>query len=193
MVCGRVLLAAVIAACTSWAARSMLRLRLNCTVIDVAPSALNEVISVMPAICPIWRSSGVATEDAMVSALAPASVAVTSTVGKSTCGSGATGRNGNAARPRNASAPAISEVATGRRMNGSERFTSRSRLRLDRVVAGDHPDKQPLGPALNRGARNRERVAAGFDKYTGIDEIARPQRVIVIGEQRLQADGGSGL
>jgi hypothetical protein len=54
---------------------------------DVAPSALNEVIWVMPAIWPIWRSSGVATDDAMISALAPASVADTSTVGKSTCGS----------------------------------------------------------------------------------------------------------
>ncbi len=53
MVCGSVLLAAVIAAWMSWAARSMLRLRSNCTVIEVAPSALNEVIWVMPAIWPI--------------------------------------------------------------------------------------------------------------------------------------------
>ena len=46
-------------------------------VIDVAPSALKDVICVTPAICPIWRSSGVATDEAMVSGLAPASVAVT--------------------------------------------------------------------------------------------------------------------
>ena len=65
----------------------------------------------------------------MVSALAPASVAVTWMVGKSTCGSGATGRNGNATMPTNASAAISSEVATGRRMNGSEMFTSRSPVR----------------------------------------------------------------
>ena len=106
-------------------ARSILRLRSNCTVIDVAPSALNEVIWVTPAIWPSWRSSGVATEDAMVSALAPASVAVTCTVGKSTCGSGATGRSRNAAMPTSATAPISSEVATGRRIKGSEMFTWR--------------------------------------------------------------------
>ena len=86
------------------------------------PSELTEVSCVMPAICPNWRSRGAATEDAMVSALAPARVAVTWTVGKSTWGSGATGRNGNAVIPTSASAAMISEVATGRRMNGSDRF-----------------------------------------------------------------------
>ena len=39
--------------------------------IVVAPSALSEVIWVTPGICPNCRSSGAATEDAMVSALAP--------------------------------------------------------------------------------------------------------------------------
>ena len=90
--------------------------------IVVAPSALSEVICVMPAICANCRSSGVATDDAIVSALAPCQVAVTWMVGKSTCGSGATGRNGKAAMPTNAIAAISSEVATGRRMNGSERF-----------------------------------------------------------------------
>src|SRR3974390_3070967 len=45
-------------------------------------------------------------------------------VGKSTCGRGATGRNGKAARPTNANAAIRSEVAIGRWMNGSEIFTS---------------------------------------------------------------------
>ena len=90
------------------------------------PSELCDVIWVTPEICPNWRSRGAATEDAMVSALAPASVAVTWTVGKSTWGSGATGRNGNAVIPSSASADMISEVATGRRMNGSDRFIWRS-------------------------------------------------------------------
>src|ERR1700676_2365884 len=111
MVWGKLLLAAVIAACTSCAARSMFRLRSNCTVIEVAPRALNEVIWATPAIWPTWRSNGAATEDAMISALAPGRVAVTTTVGKSTCGRGATGRNGKAGGPRNATAPIISDVA----------------------------------------------------------------------------------
>ena len=49
---------------------------------------------VTPAIWPNWRSSGVATVDAMVSGLAPGNCAVTWMVGKSTCGSGATGSSG---------------------------------------------------------------------------------------------------
>jgi hypothetical protein len=53
----------------------MLRLRSNCKTIDVAPNELDEVISVTPAIRPNWRSNGVATEEAMVSGLAPGSFA----------------------------------------------------------------------------------------------------------------------
>jgi hypothetical protein len=65
---------------------------------------------------------GVATEAAIVSALAPGRTAVTFTVGKSTCGKGATGKNGNATIPRSATAAMIKDVAIGRRMNGSDRF-----------------------------------------------------------------------
>ena len=57
----------------------------------MAPVELEEVISLTSAICPRWRSSGVATVAAMTSGLAPAIEAVTEMVGKSTCGSGATG------------------------------------------------------------------------------------------------------
>src|SRR5215472_9093167 len=124
---GRNLLAAVIAAWMSWAARSMLRLRSNWMTTWVTPSELSEVNWVTPAIWPNWRSNGAATEDAMVSALAPDSVAVTWMVGKSTWGNGAIGRNGNATIPTIASADMISEVATGRRMKGSERFMASSR------------------------------------------------------------------
>ena len=76
-----------------------------------------------PAIWPNCRSSGVATDEAMVSASAPGSVAVTWIVGKSTCGNGATGNSRNAAMPTSATALISSEVATGRRMKGSEMFT----------------------------------------------------------------------
>ena len=69
----------------------MLRSRSNCSVIDVEPWPLIEVIEVMPEMVENWRSSTVATEAAIVSGLAPGSVAVTWMVGKSTAGSAATG------------------------------------------------------------------------------------------------------
>ena len=68
------------------------------------------------------RSSGVATAEAMVSGLAPGRFANTLMVGKSTCGSGATGRNRNATAPANKIANEISEVATGRRIKGPEKL-----------------------------------------------------------------------
>ena len=58
---GRSVSAALIAACTSRAAPSMLRLRSNCTVMRVEPSEMREVISVTPGISPSRRSSGAAT------------------------------------------------------------------------------------------------------------------------------------
>ena len=51
-------------------------------VMEVVPSELAEVISVTPAIWPNCRSSGVATDDAMMSALAPGRLALTEMVGK---------------------------------------------------------------------------------------------------------------
>ena len=60
---------------------------------------LDDVISVTEAIRPNCRSSGVATDDAMVSGLAPGNAADTEMVGKSTCGSGDTGSNRNAVAP----------------------------------------------------------------------------------------------
>ena len=84
----------MIAAWMSLAAASMLRSRSNCTVIAVAPSWLVEVICETPGIWAIWRSSGWATEEAIVSGEAPGSAALTAMVGKSICGSGATGSSG---------------------------------------------------------------------------------------------------
>src|ERR1700758_2662712 len=78
----------------------------------------------MPGICDNCRSRGVATDTAMFSALAPASEAVTWIVGKLICGSEATGRNGKAAIPTNATAAISNAVATGRRIKGSDRFMS---------------------------------------------------------------------
>src|SRR5690606_29136150 len=73
------------------------------------------------------RSRGVATEEAMVSALAPGSDALISIVGKSTSGSAATGRFTYASAPNSVIASITSMVATGRRMNGSESFIRRLR------------------------------------------------------------------
>ncbi len=80
------------AASTSRAAALMSRFKSNCSAIPVLPRVEEEVICVTPAMRPNCRSRGVATEEAMVSGLAPGKLAPTPMVGKSTCGSGATGR-----------------------------------------------------------------------------------------------------
>jgi len=59
----------------------MFRLRANCSVIEVLPWVLVEVISSMPGMVEKAFSSGVATEDAIVSGLAPARFALTEMVG----------------------------------------------------------------------------------------------------------------
>src|SRR5262245_49163054 len=63
--------------CTSAAAASMSRLRLNCSVIDVKPSELDELIESSPAMVANCFSSGSATADAIVSGLAPGKLACT--------------------------------------------------------------------------------------------------------------------
>ena len=85
--------AAPIAACTSCAAASRLRLRLNWSVIWVTPRMLVDVMLSRPAIVVNCFSSGVATAEAIVSGLAPGSAAVTWIVGKSTFGRSETGRS----------------------------------------------------------------------------------------------------
>ena len=88
---GNIARAALMAACTSRAAPSMLRFKSNCKVMRELESDELDVICVTPAMDPSARSSGVATVDAIVSGLAPGKVAETEMVGKSTCGSGAIG------------------------------------------------------------------------------------------------------
>ncbi|WP_237567275.1 hypothetical protein [Burkholderia pseudomallei] len=119
---GRSARAALIAACTSRAAPSMSRFRLNCSTIRALPTELIDVISATSAIEPRCRSSGLVTLVATVSGLAPGSDACTRIVGKSTCGSGETGSLTNANRPASAMPSASSVVATGRVMNGRARF-----------------------------------------------------------------------
>ncbi len=129
------------AAWTSWAAASILRSRVNCKEICVAPCTLVEDIDSMPAMVENCFSSGVATALAMVSGLAPGRAAETMIMGKSTLGRSLTGSFRKAMAPKTSSASISSVVITGRRMDNSEIFISqlhfpsppeRNRCRLDR-------------------------------------------------------------
>ncbi len=105
--------AALMAACTSCAATSMLLSSVNCSVMLVLPSELLEVMSVMPGTPDSSTSSGVATDEAMVSGLAPGSLALIWIVGRSISGTAATGSCGNASTPRNSVPSVSSTVAIG--------------------------------------------------------------------------------
>ena len=59
----------------------MLRLKLNCKVIEVEPCEFVELIESIPAMPENWRSSGVATDAAIVSGFAPGKLALTLIVG----------------------------------------------------------------------------------------------------------------
>ena len=76
----------------------------------------------MPAIRPNERSSGVATEVAIVSGLAPGIPAETEITGKSTLGIGETGSNLKPTIPANATPIVNSVVATERLIKGAEIF-----------------------------------------------------------------------
>src|ERR1700722_275863 len=117
------------AASTSRAAALISRSRLNWRVMLVEPRLLDEVISLTAAIWPNCRSRGVATEDAIVSGLAPGSAAETEIVGKSTWGRGDTGSIRNATAPESAIATVSSVVAVGLRMNVSDMFMPQVRAR----------------------------------------------------------------
>src|SRR5215469_14568747 len=113
-------LAALIACCTSCAAASILRDRSNCSVIEVMPTPLHDVIWLSDGIDVNCCSSGVATADAIVLGLAPGYCAVTVIVGKSTFGTAATGNKLYAPIPNTRTPSINSEVAIGRRMKGAE-------------------------------------------------------------------------
>src|SRR3984957_19950672 len=136
-------------ASTSRAAASMLRLRSNWRVTLVLPKELDEVIFVIPAMWPNCRSNGVATEDAMICALAPGRLAETEMVGKSTWGKGETGRTLKAMPPAIAMAAVSRVVATGRRMKGPDRFMR---------------GLQALARGLPRCAANRRIFAPGCQR-----------------------------
>src|SRR5262245_53975844 len=86
----------------------------------VRPSEDADVIEVTPAMVDSWRSIGAATDDAMVSALAPGNCATIEMVGKSTAGSAATPRRRYAKAPKTMKVAVTSVVKTGRRIQSSE-------------------------------------------------------------------------
>ena len=136
----------------------MLRLKSNCRVTLVLPSELDEVISVTPAMWPNCRSSGVATDEAMICALAPGKLAETEMVGKSTCGRGETGSTLKAIRPAMAIAAVSRVVATGRRMNGPEMFM----LALPAEAQGLRRPCCPSPRIVATGCRRRCRSQAWY-------------------------------
>jgi len=95
-------------------------LRSNWMVMALVPCDELDDIEEMPAMVESWRSMMPATDAAIVSALAPGSVAVTLMVGKSTRGSAETGSKRKPNTPNAIIDAVISVVITGRRMQSSE-------------------------------------------------------------------------
>src|ERR1700760_1955898 len=89
----------------------------------VVPTLLRDVMSSTSAMAPRCRSSGVATELAITSGLAPGSDAVTKIAGASILGRGATGSSPKATMPHKATPNVHRIVATGLRIKGAEMFT----------------------------------------------------------------------
>src|ERR1041384_4904311 len=133
----------------------MLRFKSNCRTIEVEPRELEEVISVIPAIRPNCRSSGVATADAIVSGLAPGSFACTLIVGKSTCGNGETGRKEYATIPARATAIVSRVVAIGLRIKGAEIHTRPAPVRVE-----IRRFRRACGPDVLRGGQRQGKSPA---------------------------------
>ena len=115
-------MAAAIAVCTSTAALSMSRFSANWSVMFALPFELDEVISSRPAMVVNWRSSGLATVDAIAAGSAPGSPPPTLSVGKSTLGKSLTGSARYATRPNIVMPSMMRLVAIGRLMKTSDRF-----------------------------------------------------------------------
>src|SRR6516164_224491 len=64
---------------------------------------------------------------------------------------------------------------------------------LGSVVCGDHPDKQTLRAALDRGRGNSKNAVAGLQQEMCIDGFPRPQLVLVIGEHCFESNRSAGL
>src|SRR3989475_6584544 len=137
-----------IADCTSCAAASMLRDSVNCSVMLVLPSVLDDVMASSRAIVETCFSRGVATAAAIVCGLAPGRPAETVIVGKSTFGRSLTGSSRYAIIPNMRMPSITSVVATGLRINSPEMLTSRQL----------HP-RRPFRSSVHRGYRSEEHTS----------------------------------
>src|SRR4029079_15992041 len=116
---------------------------------------LVELISARPGSAANCCSSGVATDDAMVSGLAPGKVTLTVIVGKSTRGRAATGSRLKAPMP-NTSTPSIRrEVAIGRRMKGSEMLIVGWLRKSDATGVARRRRDHPVAPGLGAATFTR--------------------------------------
>src|SRR5947207_10400547 len=122
-------IAAEMAVWTSVTALSMLRLRSNVRLMLLLPVRLCEVISSMPAIVVNWRSSGLATDAAIVTGWPPGRFVLIWIDGNSTVGKSLMGSARYAMVPTSAMAAISKLVAMGRRMKISEMFTMAFRAR----------------------------------------------------------------
>src|SRR5918993_1686635 len=174
---------ALMAACTSRAAALMSFPRSNWRLMRVEPCELHEVISLTPAMVPSARSSGVATEEAIVSGLAPGRPALTMMAGKSTWGSGDTGSVVKATAPARTIDRLSSVVVTGRRMKGDDRLIWPSRgtgVSHEHRLARRPPPSQPIEEQVDHGRREErqhladEQAAHHYDAE-GLSQLgARP-------------------
>ena len=103
-------------------AASISRFRLNCRVICVRPSVLTELMESRPEIVENCFSSGVATVAAIVSGLAPARLAETTMVGKSTGGRSLTDSDRYPMKPKIRMPIITRVVVTGLRMKSPDMF-----------------------------------------------------------------------
>ena len=114
--------AAAIAVCTSTAALSISRAGSKVSVMLLLPVLLDDVISSTPAIVVNWRSSGLATDAAIVAGSPPGRLALTLIVALATVGRSLIGRPRYATTPNSAMAAISRLVAMGRLMKISETF-----------------------------------------------------------------------
>src|SRR3984885_2064901 len=154
------------AAWTSRAAPFTSRFRSNCIVTDALPVEDDDVIWLIPAILLNCRSSGVATAEAIVSGSAPGRLAFTEITGYSTCGKLDTGNILYATAPARITAIDNRNVATGRLMNGAEKWTPFKSIaisrHLRRVRAPAAPARGTQHPLLRYG-----RTAVQSGRRTG--------------------------
>ena len=111
-----------------------------------------------PAMAPSARSSGPATVAAMLVGLAPCRLAVTTTIGVSICGNGATGSCRHASQPASRMASASMVLPMGRRMKKRNRFIDVGQSRQGRTHGQQVSGKNGfIGLGATRSARKTGR------------------------------------